>query len=92
MLQDRLPPKTRPGRQKPSKANALKARARELGASDLFAYKDPQELAKYLENYGGSEKTVAYIIHGLTVNMMAMKFAQLEAKNVKTQKPKKRSA
>lgn len=91
-MKDRLPPKPRPGRRKDSPANALKARAEQLGHSGLYATKTPEELKAYIEKYSGSEKAVAYVIYGLTVNMMAMERAKEEFKNAKTIKKAKKAA
>jgi len=85
-MNNRLPPKPRLGRRKESSANALKARAEELGHSSLYATKTPDELKAYIEKYSGAEKVVAYIIYGLTVNMMAMERAKEEFKNAKKSK------
>lgn len=91
MLKDRLPPAKR--KRKDNRANQLKARAEELGHSALYATKSPAELQAYLENYSGSEKAIAYIIYGLTVNMMAMEFAKKELKIERnTKKPRARKA
>lgn len=84
MLENRLPPAKR--KRKDNPANRLKARAEQLGASGLFATKTPKELQKYLENYSGAERAVAHVIYGLTVNMMAMEFAKMEARNARKHK------
>lgn len=83
MLKDRLPPAKR--KRKDNPANRLKARAEELGHSGLYATKTPEELLSYIENYTGAEKVIAYVIHGLTVNMMAMHIAKQENKVAKKQ-------
>lgn len=89
MLKDRLPPAKR--KRKDNPANRLKARAEELGHSGLFATKTPEELQSYIENYSGSERVVAYVIYGLTVNMMAMEIAKKETKVAKKQIRRKAS-
>lgn len=84
MLKDRLPPAKR--KRKDSPANRLKARAEELGHSALFATKSPEELKAYIEKYNGSEKVIAYLIFGLTVNMLTMHIAKQENKVAKKRK------
>jgi len=89
MLKDRLPPAKR--KRKDNPANRLKARAEELGHSGLYATKTPDELKAYIEKYNGPEKVIAYLIFGLTVNMMAMHIAKQENKVAKKQ-PKRKAA